>query len=56
MGELPNGWLYYVPTCMEYTPEIKPYLHVGIVSVIWITDIVPGGDLMFEKAVELLGK
>jgi hypothetical protein len=51
--ELPNGWLIYMPTSLEYTIK-NELVYKGLPPDITVTQQRFGHDLMIEKAVELL--
>ncbi len=56
--ELPNGWLYRIPTNLQFTAENKPYEGVGIEpdTTVWISrsDELQGKDTIIEKALQIL--
>jgi hypothetical protein len=51
--ELPNGWLYYLPTSLDFTIEGE-LVYNGIKPDIFVTQTSVSKDLMIEKAIELL--
>lgn len=59
MHELPNGWLYRMPVAYILTPDNKIFEGKGVPPdyPVWNTkrDSAKGRDLVFEKAVELIG-
>jgi carboxyl-terminal processing protease len=58
--ELPNGWLYRIPTNNQFTAENKPYEGIGIEpdTAVWISrsDELQGKDTIIEKALEILSR
>ena len=56
--ELPNGWVYRIPTARELTPEKEIFEGVGIPPdiAVWITeqDSLNGKDTILEKAIQIL--
>jgi carboxyl-terminal processing protease len=53
--ELPNGWICYVPTSLQYSMDNSLVYH-SIKPDIFVTGKVAGKDLMIEKAIELLNQ
>jgi hypothetical protein len=51
--ELPNGWLYYMPTSIQYTMDDE-IVYNGIIPDSIVTKVVTGKDLMIEKALQIL--
>jgi hypothetical protein len=51
--ELPNGWLYYMPTSIQYTMEDE-LVYDGIKPDSVVTKIIANRDLMIEKALQIL--
>jgi hypothetical protein len=51
--ELPNGWICYVPTSLQYSMD-NELVYNGIKPDIYETTIVPKKDLMIEKAIAIL--
>lgn len=58
--ELPNGWLYRIPTNIQFTAENRPYEGIGIEpdTTVWISraDELQGRDTIVEKALEILSQ
>jgi carboxyl-terminal processing protease len=58
--ELPNGWIYRIPTCLQLTLEKIPFEGVGIepdsLVLFEPEDEYNGIDPILDKAVELLLK
>ena len=52
--ELQNGWIYYVPTGLQYTMEDELFIHTGMKPDILATDQQSGKDMMIEKAIDNL--
>lgn len=52
--ELQNGWLYYMPTALQYTMDDEIYIDDGIKPDILVRETETGKDLMIEKAIEIL--
>ncbi len=56
--ELPNGWLYRIPTAMQFTTRGEVFEGVGIApdTALWIsiTDERQGRDTFIEKALAIL--
>ncbi len=58
--ELPNGWVYRIPTAKELTSEYENFEGTGIPPDIpvWITewDSIIGRDTILDKAIQILSK
>ncbi|MFC2137983.1 S41 family peptidase [Bacteroidota bacterium] len=56
--ELPNGWIYRIPTCLQLDLNEKPFETVGIEPDIYIVfelnDETNGVDRILEEAINLL--
>lgn len=61
LRELPNGWLFRVPTALRAAPNFEPYHEGnGLAPDVWVStpdDLLANGtDRIFETAVEILRK
>ena len=54
--ELPNGWTVQIPIGAQFTLEGAPLLHVGIAPDIHVTEIIPGRDMLLERAIYCLNQ
>lgn len=61
LRELPNGWLFRVPSALNFAPNFEPY-HGGngLAPDVWVSTpdelLASGTDRIFETAVEILRK
>jgi hypothetical protein len=52
--ELQNGWIYYMPTGLQYTMDDEIFIDKGMKPDILVTEVQTGKDMMIEKAIEIL--